>query len=335
MSVQFYIWCCFAMSYPPWRRTVSSSGLLAITQAALPSGIKANATCSGPWTFMPQSKVPFTTLWNIKWHPRYGILVPALAAMTCGLLPALIVILYLTRFAAKPYKSVCQVKNDFINLDPWDEFSSSVPPRRTGQSSSQYVNSVLSHSALWSINLVFGNYSLSSAKAIHAGWDISVGRGGQALLGLAWYRVASNLVVTMAEESSVPHDFFTAVTISASNMWSFWHGIRILLSRQWVEHRHVVMAMVAATLWVIAWPTVMSLLTGYASLTEPFVKLRGGSLANAQEFQDSYDKNSVLIVHDGYRIGLYNDFLVSKKDNGDIYGAYTFCKSTHTCLPFS
>ena len=252
--------------------------------------------------------------------------------MMCGLLPAVIVILYLTRYASKPYKSVCQVKNNFINLDPWDEFSSSVPPRRTGLSSSQYVNSVLSHSALWNINLVFGNYSLSSAKAIHAGWDIAVGRGGQALLGLAWYRVASNLVLTMAEESAVPHGFFTAVTISASNMWTFWHGGRILASRQWVEHRHVILAMFAATLWVIAWPTVMSLLTGYASLTEPFVKLRGGSLANAQEFQDSYDKNHVLMIHNGDKIGLYKDFMVSKDEDPDLYQAYSFCKSVTACF---
>ena len=275
-----------------------------------------------------QQNVPWSKLWSVKWHPRYGILLPLLAASTFGLTPAIFITFYLTRSASKAKKSACQIKNDLINLGADDEVGPLVPVRWTEESSAAYVNAVLSRSALWTINLVFGDYSLSTAKAIHASWDVVVGRGGQALLSFAWYRVASNLVVTMAEESPVPHGLFAAVTISGSNMWSFWHGASLLVSRQWIEHRHVVMAMVAATLWIISWPTIMSLLTGYASLTEPFVKLRGGSLAKFQEFEESYDKHRVLVIIDSYgTLGLYANYTVENSTDPMLYRAYSLCRS--------
>lgn len=58
-------------------------------------------------------------------------------------------------------------------------------------------------------------------------------------------------------------------------------------------------------LFVMAWPTLASAMTGYDTTTSAFVKTRDGRLVPFAYFMPI-----LYMIHDGQRVGLSNDYLV-------------------------
>ena len=253
---------------------------------------------------------------------KFRHLLPVLLTIIVGLTPGLATLYFLLRCTI-PTDAECSRTNGYLNVNTSRTPDTTIHAlERTFSSTGEYVNSILSTSPLWSINIVFGNYSLSSVKFIDAAWDLGVGRGGQILLGLMWYLVAADTIVAAMEVSAMPTRLFRAVTISGSHGWTFLHALHAICLRRAGKRTLLIVGLVFGSLWVLAWPTIMSLLTGYVSLTEPYFKLHGDSLVPYKSFLGG--KKRALVIHDGHRIGLKRDVTLHE-DVGNIYLAIDYC----------
>ena len=262
---------------------------------------------------------------------KHPFVIPIFLSLVLGSGPLVIVIVYLY-VMTQPNNSQCQRTSGYLNLGSnGDEVGSLDPHVPILPSRTAYVHQALAKSALWSINLVFGNYMLSSVKLIDATWDIVIGRGGQALLAFLWYRVASDLIVTIAEKTPLPHELYTAVTISGSNMWTLTYGLHLLFNHRGPKRALLMTCLLLATLWVLAWPTVMSLLTGYVSLTEPYLISVDGSLVKYAAFLAN--RKDGLVVEDWGRVrpgnhdsGKRIPYTVLSVDWRILYTALDYCE---------
>lgn len=82
--------------------------------------------------------------------------------------------------------------------------------------------------------------------------------------------------------------------------------IRDFVARRRLKSILAMVFMVATMLFVLAWPTVASAMTGYDSNNVAFIKIRDGSLIRFSSFEPL-----LYIIHDGSRIdGLADEYLV-------------------------
>lgn len=132
-------------------------------------------------------------------------------------------------------------------------------------------------SKFYTINMVFGNYSFTAAKAIDIVWDIVVGRGGQALLLYVLSRVFYEVLDMLLEKDSMAYDTSASLSLSGATAWGLWMLGRDLFSTAQRKEAWFV-AMGVSLLWVLFFPTVMSAMTGYIALSAPYVKLEDKSL---------------------------------------------------------
>lgn len=82
----------------------------------------------------------------------------------------------------------------------------------------------------YTVNMVFGDYSFTVAKAIDVVWDIIIGRGGQALLLYVFSRVFYDFLHMLLEKDSMTYDTFTSLSLSGATAWGLWMLGRDLFS---------------------------------------------------------------------------------------------------------
>jgi hypothetical protein len=86
----------------------------------------------------------------------------------------------------------------------------------------------LGGSGLLDITLGFGSFDFQVAKGIDIGWDLVVGRGGQILLALIWYRVCSSLMLHIMETQTVSFYTYTAIGFDRGPLFFMWALLRDL-----------------------------------------------------------------------------------------------------------
>lgn len=126
-----------------------------------------------------------------------------------------------------------------------------------------------------SSTLLCGGYTFTQVKIIDIAWDVLLGRGGQAVLVVLAYRLFSRVLSMLMEQGEVGYDAFSAVAFNSGSL-----GCLLTLIRHTVgwtpipRTRHAVFAycgMALATLYVVAFPTLVSAMTGYTSRYAPFL----------------------------------------------------------------
>ncbi|USP75159.1 uncharacterized protein yc1106_02433 [Curvularia clavata] len=163
-----------------------------------------------------------------------------------------------------------------------------------------------SGSGFFEITLAFGSMTFTQAKAIDVAWDIVVGRGGQSLLAYISWCVFANYVTTSMEV--MPVTFRTYRTIFLQNgslLVGIPRLIRDFCSRHALHSRFAMVFMVFTMAFSLAFPTLVSSLTGYKGNVGAFVKTAQG---NYVPFS-SFDYVS-FVIHDGSRIDLGDDYIV-------------------------
>jgi hypothetical protein len=162
----------------------------------------------------------------------------------------------------------------------------------------------------FSINIpVFSGLQYTQAKIIDACWDFGVGRGGQALMGIAAYRVVRQSIKLTMENNAVP--ISTATSICSQQQiqaMSIWELSRAAAFRQitgpWTAKAHTRMRIVACIfvcVYVLSFATISSIMTGYNSVLEVYY----GEVEDGEAVlrTSSFNRADILLF-DGQRLNL-------------------------------
>ncbi|KAK5692156.1 hypothetical protein LTR97_011330 [Elasticomyces elasticus] len=157
-----------------------------------------------------------------------------------------------------------------------------------------------------SITLGFGSLTFPAAKGIDIAWDLLVERGGQLCLTALTYPLAPT---SFRLFSSVA---FGGVSVSSLYALSSHRRRASKSPHDWMS-TWLYAALALMTLYILAFPTLVSIMSGYQSKLTPYAK-------------DPDDPNNLLPVHDlriphlvvldGQRLGLGNHFPVESTSPG-------------------
>jgi hypothetical protein len=133
-----------------------------------------------------------------------------------------------------------------------------------------------------------------------------VGRGGQAVLALVSYKVYTMALLRLMERNPVSYGTFEAVTLQDSSLSATFQTSRDLFLNQGPRAKATVLWMTISAAFVIAFPTMVSAMTGYSSTVEAVVTVNGTFIPFSDFQMVRY------VIHDGDRVpGLSKDYLVT------------------------
>lgn len=139
----------------------------------------------------------------------------------------------------------------------------------------------------------------------------AVGRIGQTILVVFSWRAFSLHIKASLEEGPDTrtvsyHTYWTIFMQDSISIIGVTGVIRDFLARRRLRSIAAMVFMTVTMLFVLAWPTVASAMTGYDSNNVAFIKIRDGSLIPFSSFIPL-----LYIIHDGSRIdGLKDEYLV-------------------------
>lgn len=163
----------------------------------------------------------------------------------------------------------------------------------------------------------FGNMDYSLAKGIDVCWDLIVGRCGQVVLAYYTYPIIRRSLSTRMEHAPVHFPVFASIAFDKISSRSLWAVVRDLFGRSKKDpfapsemtHRKNRrlpwnwnwrwMAFIFVFAYLLGFPTLISIMTGYQGRSIPWVQRPDGYLEEIADLQVP-----ALVVSDGYRIGL-------------------------------
>lgn len=179
-------------------------------------------------------------------------------------------------------------------------------------------------SALW-ITLGFGNFTFAQAKALDLVWDTLVGRGGQLLMIYWAYPLIRRSLLLAIRKYPVYWPMYASLAFERISIFGAWSLVREWPSskqttgnsesrdgpkasltdsaedrRIWKAWRRLFL--LPLFLYLLAFPTLMSIMTGYQAGLIPYVKLRTGDLVPASVLDIPR-----VVALDGSRIGLSDE----------------------------
>ncbi|CAI6339998.1 unnamed protein product [Periconia digitata] len=163
------------------------------------------------------------------------------------------------------------------------------------------------------ITMSFGRLSFGQAKAIDVCWDIIIGRGGQAALAYISWRTFAYYVTTSMEVAPITYSSFRTIFVETSpGIYSTARLIRDFTTRKGLHSRIAMIFIIYSAILTLLFSTLASAMTGY-------------TVNNISQMRD-YQSNSVnftqfkillYTIHDGDRVGLTRDFLVTSNPMQD------------------
>ncbi|KAH6671497.1 hypothetical protein F5X68DRAFT_264754 [Plectosphaerella plurivora] len=179
-------------------------------------------------------------------------------------------------------------------------------PDSTFRDDDDYNNWALS--GIFQINLRFGSLSFTQAKLIDVAWDVIVGRVGQSVMFYySWTAFSAYVRLAMAVQPVTLDTFFTTHLEETASLRSTIKMIRDLSVRRRLPSRLITAFMILTIFLILAWPTLAGAMTGYAATETSFLTMEDDTLIPSNNFL------SVLyVIHDGWRIDLHGDYLVTQ-----------------------
>ncbi|GAW21840.1 hypothetical protein ANO14919_113660 [Xylariales sp. No.14919] len=161
-------------------------------------------------------------------------------------------------------------------------------------------------SGIFQINLTLGSYSFTAAKIIDTVWDLVVGRLGQAILGyVSWCTFADYATISMETTPMTYAMFVILFTEGGPKVTSIYRLARDVVRYHRPRSRVSVAWVIFSMLFVLAWPTIISSMSGYTPEMWSYVRDISDNLVPYNEFE-----LLVYIIHDGDRVNLTANYLV-------------------------
>ncbi|KAK4209700.1 hypothetical protein QBC37DRAFT_240442, partial [Rhypophila decipiens] len=218
-----------------------------------------------------------------------------LAVWLCGLVYVLVTVsLYLSQvpwvlgFLGLPALTASALR-DAPGCLPNGEFN----PR-----SMQY--NVFNSSGLFQITHGFGELSFTQAKIIDILWDVIVGRVGQMIMAFFEWRALSAYFQCAMFKGPITYNMFWTIYIETQPSLVGTLGVfqdAVLKGQR--RSKITAVFIIISMLFIVAFPTLASAMTGYRPNAKAFVEDDTGTLIPFEAFS-----LSAYVVHDGSRIGL-------------------------------
>ncbi|KAI3393152.1 hypothetical protein diail_4677 [Diaporthe ilicicola] len=169
----------------------------------------------------------------------------------------------------------------------------------------------------WTFQIVlgFGSLNFTQAKVVDVVWDIGVGRLGQSLLACFSWKAFSVYVRASMETNPITYrTFWTTFMQREPSLQSITRLIRDFASKRGLRSKVAMAFMVITMLFVMAFPTLASAMTGYTANNEAVIKMQDGTQTPFGDF-----RQLTAIIHDGSRVGLEADYKVFKNSKPTQY----------------
>lgn len=119
-------------------------------------------------------------------------------------------------------------------------------------------------------------YTFTQVKVADLAWDLLVGRGGQGVLIIAAYQLFSRVLLALMHQDVVSYDVFGPIVFETGTLsGSLKLFRRIVRSRPMPRTRRAVLcywAMLFATIYIVAFPSLVSAMTGYTPRFKPYIR---------------------------------------------------------------
>jgi hypothetical protein len=122
-----------------------------------------------------------------------------------------------------------------------------------------------------------GHMTFAIAKLVDLIWDIGVGHGGQALLTWLAYKVLTRYIVCLMERQGVTTGTYTAVAFHTGTLRGAWMLSQDLFKRKTFTITRNLAMMFYIGVYLLVFPAVISAMTSYAPIGDPFVTLDLGN----------------------------------------------------------
>ncbi|KAK3690449.1 hypothetical protein B0T22DRAFT_481627 [Podospora appendiculata] len=172
---------------------------------------------------------------------------------------------------------------------------------------------------LWQIGGFFqitvkgGSLSFTQAKVIDIACDIIIGRVGQTFLAFYSWKAISVYIKSCMHQDPVTYATYWTVFIEGQpSLTSTTQLVRDFATRKGLRSKAAMTFIVAAMVYVLAFPTLAGAMTGYALENGSFVQDLDGNLIPTSNFTAIQ-----YIIHDGARVNLTNDQQVLCSDMGE------------------
>ncbi|KAH7160999.1 hypothetical protein EDB81DRAFT_783720 [Dactylonectria macrodidyma] len=170
-------------------------------------------------------------------------------------------------------------------------------------------------SGFFQITLPFGSLTFTQAKVIDIAWDLAVGRVGQSILAYYSWNAFSSYVWSSMDTGPVTYDtFFTVYLEDEASLRSTAKMIRDFSTRRGLRSKLAMTFIIITMVYVLAWPTLASAMTGYTSASEAFVIDNYQNLISFSSFTPV-----AYVIHDGWRLNLTGNHLVSYIESTSSY----------------
>lgn len=115
--------------------------------------------------------------------------------------------------------------------------------------------------------------SFAEAKGIDVAWDLFVGQGGRLLLASVSYIVFMDGLTRLLETSAVSYQLYATIVFDHSSLQSTWTSLKAIFTGHGWRGRAFLAWFFVASIYVLAFPALMSAATGYLSPSSPGIRL--------------------------------------------------------------
>ena len=132
-------------------------------------------------------------------------------------------------------------------------------------------------------------------------------------MALIAYEVTTKSLTMSMEQHTIPIAAFEAVALQDSTLLAFYKQVSSFLSiRNW-RHQLRILWIILSTLFIVAFPTLVGAMTGYAPVTDPFLKGQDGQLIPFTSYRQVR-----YIVWDADRVGLPSPLVLGNIIDGSV-----------------
>lgn len=155
------------------------------------------------------------------------------------------------------------------------------------------------YGGFFEITMGYGQFTFTQAKAIDVGWDVVVGRGGQALLALISSSVFARYITTTMQVSPITFNTFKTIFVArdANTATGVSRLIRDFTRRKSLPNKAATVFMVVTMVYVLIFPTFVSSMSGYSANVQAFVEDQSERYVPFSDFTQLY-----YTIHDAERI---------------------------------
>ncbi|KAJ8106925.1 hypothetical protein OPT61_g9216 [Boeremia exigua] len=158
--------------------------------------------------------------------------------------------------------------------------------------------SMWSWNGFFQITLGGGELSFGQAKVVDIVWDIGVGRGGQLVLAIiSWREFARYLTICMESEPVTYQVFRTIFVENDASVLSTYRTIKSFIWQRRLRSNVAMIFMTATMIFILAFPTLVSALSGYDSNVASRIQDLDDNLVPFNDFSRLF-----YAIHDAHRL---------------------------------